>query len=250
MSSGRLDGRCAVVTGAAGGIGTAIGRRLAADGADVVLIDRVRPELLQELSDRGANASALEVDLASVEQCEAAIDRVLDDRGRLDILVNNAGVNIRGDLLDVTPEQWRATFAVNVDAVFAMCRRALPAMIRGGGGSIVNIASQWGLTPAAGHVAYNSSKATVVSLTRSIARDMGAHGVRANAVCPGEILTPMVAQHLTATGRTEADLALSIPLGRLGRPKEVADLVSFLACDEASFISGAAVEISGAQSVG
>src|SRR5699024_3956949 len=121
---------------------------------------------------------------------------------------------------------------------------------KAGSAAIVNIASQWRLQPAGGHIAYNSSKAAVVSLTRSLARDFGAHGVRANSICPREILTPMLQPTLDYGRPAARELAASIPLRRLGRPAEVAELTTFLLSDRASFISGAAVEIAGAQQVG
>jgi NAD(P)-dependent dehydrogenase (short-subunit alcohol dehydrogenase family) len=155
----------------------------------------------------------------------------------------------RGSLLEITEDDWDACFAVNATAAFRLCRAAILAMSATGGGAIVNIASQWGLQPAAGHVAYNASKAAMVSLTQSIARDHGAEGIRANAVCPGEILTPMVQQKLTDSGTTEEDLARSVPVGRLGRPTDVADLVAFLLSDRAGYMNGAAVEITGGQVV-
>lgn len=171
------------------------------------------------------------------------------DGRRLAGLVNCAGIMRRGTLLEITEDDWDACFAVNVTAAFRLCRAAVPVMSTSGGGAIVNIASQWGLQPAAGHVAYNASKAAMVSLTQSIARDHGADGIRANAVCPGEILTPMVQQKLRDSGTSEADLARSVPVGRLGRPADVAELVAFLLGDHAGYMSGAAVEITGGQVV-
>lgn len=156
----------------------------------------------------------------------------------------------RGSLLDIDEDDWAASYAVNVDAVMRLCRGILPAMISAGAGAIVNIASQWGLHPAGGHIAYSSSKAAVVALSQSLARDYGSEGVRVNAVCPGEILTPMLRQKLETSDISEAVLAKTIPLGRLGRPEEVAELTAFLLSDRASFISGAAIEITGAQQVG
>jgi NAD(P)-dependent dehydrogenase (short-subunit alcohol dehydrogenase family) len=144
---------------------------------------------------------------------------------------------------------WDLSFAVNVDALFHLCRAALPIMINAGGGSIVNTASQWGLHPAPGHIAYNVSKAAVVAFSQNLARDYAPYGIRVNAVCPGEIHTPMLETGLARSGRTVADLNHVVPVGRIGQPAEVAALVAFLASDEAPFICGAAVEITGAQAV-
>ncbi|WP_197535757.1 SDR family NAD(P)-dependent oxidoreductase [Rhodococcus opacus] len=161
------------------------------------------------------------------------------------LLANNAGINRHGDLLSLSEDDWSATFAVNVDALFHLCRAVLPTMIEAGRGAIVNTASQWGLYPAPGHVAYNVSKAAVVSFTQNLARDYAPRGIRVNAVCPGEIRTPMLEAGLARKGLTVADLDEKVPFGRIGRPEEVAALVAFLASDEAPFLCGAAVEITG-----
>ena len=137
-----------------------------------------------------------------------------------------------------------------MNAVFHLCRAVLPHMIAAGGGAIVNTASQWGLNPVPGHIAYNVSKAAVASFTQNLARDSAPHGVRVNAVAPGEVFTPMVAAHLERTGRTRADLDALVPFGRVGEPAEIAALVAFLASDEAPYLCGSVVEITGAQAAG
>jgi 2-hydroxycyclohexanecarboxyl-CoA dehydrogenase len=159
-------------------------------------------------------------------------------------------VNRRGDLLTLTDADWELTFTVNVDALFHLCRAVLPHMITAGGGAIVNTASQWGLHPVPGHIAYNVSKAAVVSFTQNLARDYAPHGVRVNAVAPGEVYTPMVAANLERTGRTRADLDALVPFGRIGEPAEIAALVAFLASGEAPYLCGSVVEITGAQAAG
>ena len=154
-------------------------------------------------------------------------------------MVNNAGLNRRGDLLSLSDDDWSITFAVNVDAMFHLCRAVLPHMIAAGRGAIVNTASRWGLHPAPGHIAYNVSKAAVVSFTQNLARDYARYNVRVNAVCPGEIHTLMLESGLARKGLTVADLDKKVPFGRIGRPEEVAALVAFLASDEAPFTEGA-----------
>jgi 2-hydroxycyclohexanecarboxyl-CoA dehydrogenase len=254
MQSGahRFEDTTSVVTGAGGGIGTAISARLAAEGSHVVVCDAdadAAQRVATEILSAGRSAEARVFDLLDPAACAAAVEEVADRHGSIEVLVNNAGVNRRGDLLALTVEDWNLSFAVNVDAMFHMCRAALPAMVSAGAGAIVNTASQWGLYPAPGHLAYNVSKAAVVAFTQNLARDYAPHGIRVNAVAPGEIRTPMLEAGLARTGRTVADLDTLVPFGRIGRPEEVAALVAFLASNEAPFICGSVVEITGAQAV-
>ncbi|MFC9334338.1 SDR family NAD(P)-dependent oxidoreductase [Arthrobacter sp. NPDC057009] len=250
--TGRFEGKTALVTGAGGGIGSAIARRLAAEGAHVCVADAneaAAKEVADALAGEGLSAEPLVFDLLDPEASEAAVQRIIDTRGRLDVLVNNAGVNRRGDLLSLTEDDWDLSFAVNVDALFHLCRAVLPHMIEPGGGAIVNTASQWGLYPAPGHIAYNVSKAAVVAFTKNLARDYAPNNIRVNAVAPGEVHTPMLEAGLARSGRTVADLDALVPLGRIGKPEEIAALVAFLASDEAPYICGSVIEITGAQAV-
>ena len=248
----RFRNAVAIVTGGGGGIGAAICERLASEGAHVVVCDvdkGLAETVATGLRDRGLRAGTRAVDITSREACTQLVDDVAATHGRIDVLVNNAGINRRGALLDLTEDDWNATFAVNLDAIFHLCRAVLPHMIAVGKGAIVNTASQWGLYPAPGHIAYNVSKAAVVAFTQNLARDYAPHNIRVNAVCPGEIHTPMVEAVLATTGLTVEDLDRKVPFGRIGRPDEVAALVAFLASEEAPFICGAVVEITGAQAV-
>ncbi|MCX7888947.1 MAG: SDR family oxidoreductase [Rhodobacteraceae bacterium] len=248
----RFRDRVAVVTGGAGGIGAAIATRLAGEGARVVVTDvnaAGAEAVAARLTAAGQRARALAADIATREGCLALIDDVLAQEGRIDVLCNNAGIIRRGPLLSITPEDWRLSFAVNIDAMFHLCQAALPGMIAQGGGAIVNTASQWGLHPAPNHIAYNVTKAAVASFTQNLARDYAPQRIRVNAVCPGEIHTPMLESGVRSSGRTMADLDRLVPLGRVGRPEEVAALVAFLASDEAEFMCGSLVEITGAQAV-
>lgn len=252
MGTRRFEDRVALVTGAGGGIGRAVTLRLAAEGAHVVVAD-VREDLAQETVDAataaGGSAAASVFDLTDPAACRSAVDAVLAGHGRVDVLVNNAGVNRRGPLLELTDDDWRLTFAVNLDAMFHLCRAVLPGMVERHAGAIVNTASQWGLHPAPDHIGYNTSKAAVVMFTQCLARDYGPHGVRCNAVAPGEVRTPMLEGNLARTGRTKADLDALVPFGRIGEPEEIAALVAFLASDEAPYLTGSVVEITGAQAV-
>lgn len=248
----RFVGKTALVTGGGGGIGSATSRRLAAEGARVLVADAVAEHaeaVAAELREGGAQAEALVFDLTSADDCREAVAAVERTHGALHVLVNNAGAMRRGALLDTSEADWDLSFAVNVDALFHMCRAVLPGMIANGGGAIVNTASQWGLSPAPGHIAYNVTKAAVVSFTKSLARDYAPARVRVNAVCPGEIHTPMLERGVAEKGKTIADLDALVPFGRIGKPEEVAALIAFLASDEAEFVCGSCVEITGAQAV-
>lgn len=245
----RFDGKVALVTGGGGGIGSAIAKRLASEGAHVVVTDVNAEAAAAVAGEIGASASAIAADISKGEGCRALVTQVLAERDRIDILVNNAGINRRGNILAISEEDWQASFAVNLDAMFHLCRAVIPGMMAAGGGAIVNTASQWGLHPAPNHIAYNVSKAAVASFTQNLARDYAPHKIRVNAVCPGEIHTPMLEAGVRRSGRSIADLDRLVPYGRIGKPEEVAALVAFLASDEAPFMCGSLVEITGAQAV-
>lgn len=248
----RFRDKVIVVTGAAGGIGGAISARFASEGAVVVVTD-VNAEGAEAtaagIREMGGRARGFAADIGTAAGCRAVIADVMAQEGRIDVLCNNAGINRRGNLLALTPEDWDVSFAVNLDAMFHLCQAALPQMIAAGGGAIVNTASQWGLHPAPNHIAYNVTKAAVASFTQNLARDYAPQNIRVNAVCPGEIHTPMLEAGVKRSGRTIADLDRMVPYGRIGKPEEVAALVAFLASDEAAFMCGSLVEITGAQAV-
>lgn len=245
----RFVDRVVLVTGAGGG---AIAERFAVEGAYVVVadVDEDRAQATTSgITEAGDRAETLAFDLVYPKACAESVAGVVARRGRLDVLVNNAGVMRRGDLLAITTEDWALSFRVNLDAMFHLSRAVLPTMVDAGAGAIVNTASQWGLSPAPEHIAYNTSKAGVVAFTQNLARDYAPYGIRVNAVCPSEIHTPMLDTALARTGRTLDDLDRLVPYGRIGQPAEVAALVAFLASDEAPYLSGAVVEITGAQAV-
>jgi NAD(P)-dependent dehydrogenase (short-subunit alcohol dehydrogenase family) len=241
-TAGRFSGKKVVVTGAARGIGARIAERFAAEGARVAILDR--------LSEHGtAHAEALsaefiEVDLADAAGATAAMTAAVEELGGIDVLVNNAGMLRFGTVLDTSPEEWDATFAVNTRAMLLTTQVAARAMIGAGhGGAIINLASMAGKSGGANEAAYAASKAAVIALTRVTALELGCHGIRANSLCPGYVLTDM-----GAATRTEEQVQLwssYSPLGRLGTPDDVAGLALFLASDDGAYLTGQAINVTG-----
>lgn len=248
----RFQEKVAVVTGGGGGIGSATCERLASEGALVIVVDldeKTAHAVASKIVHMGGNAQAIAVDLSTSSACRELIAAVISAHGRIDLLVNNAGLMRRGDILSISEQDWSDCFKLNVDSMFHLCKAAIPHMIQAGGGSIVNTASQWGLYPAPNHIAYNVTKAAVASFTTNLARDCAPHNIRVNGVCPGEIHTPMLEAGIRRSGKTIDDLNKMVPFGRIGKPEEVAALIAFLASDEAPYICGSLVEITGAQAV-
>lgn len=241
----RFENKVAVVTGGAGGIGEAICRRLAGEGALVRIVDT--NSTAAEALARDIGGTAHSIDLTDEQAIHAFVDEVA--QAGIHVLCNNAGLMRRGPLMELTPEDWRLSFAVNIDALFHMCQSVVPVMQLQGGGAIVNTASQWGLHPAPGHIAYNTTKAAVVAFTENLARDYAPDKIRVNGVAPGEVRTPMLESNLARSGRSLDDLNRLVPYGRIGEPEEIAALVAFLASDEAGYLCGSVVEITGAQAV-
>ena len=252
----RFSDKVVLVTGGAGGIGSATVEKFAQEGAKAIVtdLDPVRCQAVaQSLSTAGITVDSIAADLKSKQGCEALIETAIGRYGRVDVLVNNAGLMARGDILNTSDEMWLDSFAVNVHAIFYLCRAVIPHMKREGAGAIVNTASAWGLYPAPDHLAYNTTKGTVATMTRNLARDCAPLNIRVNAVCPIEIHTPMIESGFKLRGFDPEEaieqLNKTVPLGRLGQPEEVAATIAFLASDEASYICGALVEITGAKAV-
>jgi NAD(P)-dependent dehydrogenase (short-subunit alcohol dehydrogenase family) len=248
---GRLAGRRALITGAASGIGRAIALLFAQEGAAVAVADLDEAggeEVVQAITVRGGQAIFILCNVAQELDCQRAISLAVDELDGLDILVNNAGIIRRTTVLDTTEEDWDQVMAVNVKSVYLLSRFAIPAMVRAGGGAIINMGSGWGLTGGRSAAAYCASKGAVVQLTRAMAIDHGPHNVRVNCVCPGDTDTPMLADEAEQLGEPRERFmaqAADRPLGRVGTPEEIARAVLYLASEEASFITGAVLVVDG-----
>ncbi|NNF64516.1 MAG: SDR family oxidoreductase [Acidimicrobiia bacterium] len=240
----QLSAPVAIVTGGASGMGAATARLLAREGYRVAIVDKG--------SEQG-NAVADEVggvahigSVADSAFCAETVGSVLATFGRIDVLINAAGVIVRATAANTTDEQWREIFSVNVDGVFFMSRAVIPSMREANKGAIVNFGSIWGSVGAAGHSAYAATKGAVHQLTKSMALEHARDGIRINAVCPGEIRTPMLASERLRPP-TEDELAeladATVPMGRLGEPEEVAAVVAFIASDAASYMTGSMVTV-------
>jgi 2-hydroxycyclohexanecarboxyl-CoA dehydrogenase len=238
----RLGGRRAFVTGGGSGIGAAIAERLVADGADVVIGDIDLDAAKGQAEAIGA--TAVHLDVTDPASAQAAIG----DAGPFDVLVNNAGIDHAGHFFgDVTPEQWRRILAVNLEGVFACTQAALPAMQQAGWGRIVNMASEAGRMGAKADAVYAATKGAVIAFTKSIAMENARYGITVNAVAPGPIDTPL----LRKMPEKAVDIVLaSTLLRRLGQPEEVAAMVAFLASEEAAFITGETMAVSGGMFLG
>jgi 3-oxoacyl-[acyl-carrier protein] reductase len=247
----RHEGRVAVITGAARGIGLAAVKRLAEGGARVVMLDRL-DEVVAAAS--GLQAAGLQVepvvlDLGQAEACQAAIDQVLARHGRLDILVNNAGIapkqpdGLKALAENTTLEEWQRVLFVNLTSVFLLCRATAPAMRAQGWGRIVNLTSVAGRAKSdISGSAYCASKAGLIGFSRVLATELGGAGITVNCIAPGRIMTPLAAVAGEAVNQGYIRL---IPVGRLGEPEDIAASISFLASDDAAFITGAVLDVNG-----
>jgi NAD(P)-dependent dehydrogenase (short-subunit alcohol dehydrogenase family) len=247
----RLAGKVALITGGTSGIGRATAVLFAREGSAVAITGRSEErgrEVVAEIEHDGGRALFVAADVRQAEDCRRAVEQTVAEFGRLDVLFNNAGVFVANDTLACSEEEWDAQVDTSLKGAFLMSKFALPHMIANGGGSIVNNSSGWGLAGGDRAVAYCAAKGGMVVMTKAMAIDHGPQGVRVNAICPGDTVTPMEhadAEHRGMTWDAYVAGASERPLGRMGDPHEVAMAALFLASDESSFITGAALPVDG-----
>lgn len=246
---GVLDGRVALVTGAAGGIGRAAALKLAAAGARVVVSDRDDEgglETVNLIRGMGGDSAYVRCDVRLAEQAAALVEETVRLFGRIDCAVNNAGVGGQLSPLHEKDEaEWQLVMDVNVKGVWLGMKYQLPALLAGGGGSVVNVASVAGLVGFRGGALYAASKHAVIGLTKSAALEMATHGVRVNAVCPGFTETPMVDTMMSVSASAARQVMTASPMKRLGHPDEIAEAILWLCSDAASFVNGATLTLDG-----
>ena len=244
---GLLEGKVALITGAARGIGKAIALRFAAEGASVAFtdlaIDSEAEGTLTELRALGAKAEAYASNAADFAATQEVVAKVVADFGRIDILVNNAGITRDNLVMRMSEEQWDAVIDVNLKSAFNFIHAVVPVMSRGGGGSIINMSSVAGQMGNAGQVNYSASKAGLVAMAKSVAREMGSRGIRANAIAPGFVISAMTD---ALPEKVREEYIGRIPMHRGGTPDEIASVALFLGSDLSSYVSGQLIAVNGA----
>lgn len=241
-----LEGKTAIITGAARGIGKAIALKFAQEGANIAFTDLVIDEngkkTEEEIKAYGVECKAYASNAADFADTEKVVNQIKDDFGRIDILVNNAGITKDGLMMRMSEAQWDAVIAVNLKSAFNFIHAVLPIMMRQRSGSIINMASVVGVHGNAGQANYAASKAGLIALAKSIAQEVGSRGIRANAIAPGFIETAMTA---ALPDSVREEWCKKIPLRRGGKPEDIADVATFLASDLSSYVSGQVIQVDG-----
>ena len=241
-----LEGKTAIVTGAARGIGKAIALKFASEGANIAFTDLVIDEngkkTEEEIKALGVECKAYASNAANFAETEQVVNQIKEDFGRIDILVNNAGITKDGLMMRMTEAQWDAVIAVNLKSAFNFIHAVLPIMMRQRSGSIINMASVVGVHGNAGQANYAASKAGLIALAKSIAQEVGSRGIRANAIATGFIETAMTA---ALPDSVREEWCKKIPLRRGGKPEDIADVATFLASDLSSYVSGQVIQVDG-----
>jgi 3-oxoacyl-[acyl-carrier protein] reductase len=241
----RLKNKKAIVTGAGQGIGRSIALKLAQEGADVVIAEMnpdTGTQTAKEIETLGRKALSISVDVANQKQVQVMVDQVFKAWKRIDILINNAGFDRPAHLLKMKEEDWEAVLGVHLKGTLNCIQAVAPHMIENGYGKIINMSSVWGKSGAVSEVSYSTAKAGIIGLTKSVARELGRYQINVNMILPGLILTPPIS---LMAEKYQNMIIENTPLKRIGQPEEVANVVAFLVSDEASFMTGAAVEVSG-----
>ena len=251
MSMISLEGKVAIVTGAASGIGLATAKLLSDAGARMVLIDINEAggvEVAEGINSSGGKAKFFLCDVTSDSDCKSITKAIYEEFGKIDILFNNAGVIRRKNVLDLEEEEWDLIIDVNLKSIYLLSRQVIPIMIKGKGGSIINTGSGWGIKGGPDAVAYCAAKGGVVNMTRAMAIDHGKQGIRVNCVCPGDIDTPLLRGEAEQLGVDEAEFmkeAADRPLNRVGEPLDVAKTVLYFASDLSSWVTGVSLIVDG-----
>ena len=251
MANALLFGKVALITGGASGIGRATALQFAREGAAVVIADvnqQAGESVAAEIVASGGRAVFEPCDVTSAADCRRVVKSVIRKFGQIDILFNNAGIIRRASIIELAEEDWDRVMAVNVKSIFLMSREVIPAMAKAGGGSIINTASGWGLVGGPRAASYCASKGAVVLLTKAMAIDHGPQKIRVNCICPGDTDTAMLRNEARQLGEpTDRFLAEAAhrPLGRVGKPEEIAQAALYLASDASSFVTGSALVVDG-----
>lgn len=246
----KLDNKVALITGAGSGIGAAIAKRFVEDGAKICIIGR-RKKNLEDVASQlpSGKVKVFPGDITKHEDVRAVVKSTIEWGGKLDVLVNNAAINPEGGVAEVDLNDWQAVLSTNLNAPFLLMREVIPHMKEKGGGSVINIASLGGLRCLSGRVAYCTTKAALIMLTKQAAADYGKYNIRFNAVCPGFVFTEMTRGHFGEFGKGNLGPFKNIPLKRGAEPEEITGICSYLASDDSGFMTGSVLLIDGGTAV-